>query len=324
MPKHPSAPPVVALLLYPDFSLFHIAVPYMVFSTDLDGRKLFDLRMVQWQKTPNPLAQIKADGGLELLEHADIIIMPGWTDLNEPPTQSLINALNQADQNGKTIVGLCFGTYALAYAGLLNGKRAATHWAGEADFRAKFPHIALDINLLYVEDGNIITSAGTAAAMDCCLAIVRNIYGIKTANKLARLFVSAPHREGGQAQFIEQPLPRKTAHENMNQLLDYLRENLTRPHHIDDLAKQLSMSRSTFTRHFRHATGLSFARWLIEIRLQKGRDLLESTDSSIEEIAEKCGFASSTLFRQQFKNKHQISPTQWRKCFTSEPYSRHV
>lgn len=307
--------PTVALLLYPDFSLFHISVPLMVFSMEIDGQKLFRLKIVSSDETPNPSIHMQSDGGLEILQEADIVIVPGWTDLDQPPSQALMAALNQAYGRQAVIVGLCFGAYVLAHAGLLNGKRAATHWLGEYDFSAKFPNVRLDVNSLYIEEDRLITSAGTAASIDCCLAIVRKIYGIKTANKMARLLVTAPHREGGQAQFIEQPLTRKTANENINQLLDFLRENLSQAHSIDRLAAQLSMSRSTFTRHFRKATGMSPTKWLIEVKLQKGRDLLESTHLSIEEIAEQSGFHSAALFRQQFKQKHRLSPKQWRMGF---------
>lgn len=140
-----------------------------------------------------------------MLEIADIIIVPTWNDFDEKPTAALQMALQQANARGATLVGLCLGTYALAYSGLLDGKRAATHWMGEADFHQRFPQVRLDLNALYVQQGNLMTSAGTAAGLDCCLAIVWEIYGVKTANHLARLFVTPPHREGGQAQFIEQP-----------------------------------------------------------------------------------------------------------------------
>lgn len=153
------------------------------------------------------------------------------------------------------------------------------------------------------------------ASLDCCLAIVRKYYGVKIANTLARLFVTAPHREGGQAQFIEQPIGRKTPDQSINQLLDFLRENLTLPHKIDQLADKLAISRSSFTRHFRKATGMSLTKWLIETKLQIGCDLLESTQLSIEAIAEQVGFNSSTSFREHFKAKYQISPTRWRANF---------
>lgn len=232
------------------------------------------------------------------------------------PSEALKQALIRANQRGTRVVGLCLGAYPLAYAGILDGKQAVTHWLAEQDFSQRFPQVKLDLNALYVQAENVMTSAGTAAGLDCCLAIVREIYGIKTANRLARLFVTSPYREGGQAQFIEQPLPRKTANENINELLDDIRANLQKNYEIDLLAKRLLMSRSAFTRHFRKATGLSFTQWLIETRLQKARELLESTQLPIEQIAEQIGFQSAVSFRQHFIAKHQTTPSAYRKAFS--------
>ncbi|WP_216605113.1 GlxA family transcriptional regulator [Pelistega europaea] len=170
----------------------------------------------------------------------------------------------------------------------------------------------------YVEDQRVMTSAGTAAGLDCCLAVVRSYYGVKIANKLARLLVIPPHREGGQAQFIEQPIARKTTRENINQVLLSMRKDLAKNYTLDTLATRLKMSRSTFIRHFRKATGVSLNQWLIDSRLQQGRDLLESTHMTVEEIAERIGFHSAISFRQHFKRKHQMSPKQWQKQFTSQ------
>lgn len=169
---------------------------------------------------------VQADGGLALFEQADIVVIPAWNAYAERPSGELQAALKQANERGAMIVGLCLGAYALAYSGLLNGKKVATHWAAESDFSERFPQVQLDANALYVQDGNVMTSAGTAAGLDCCLAIVREIYGVQTANHLARFFVTPPHREGGQAQFIEHPEPRKTPDENINELLDDIRKNL--------------------------------------------------------------------------------------------------
>ncbi|WGE78730.1 GlxA family transcriptional regulator [Actinobacillus equuli] len=308
----------VALILYPHFSLFHFAVPQMVFSaTGLANEPLFDLKIVAEQPeiSLSGGSVVQADSDLSLLETADIIIVPAWNDFDEKPTVTLQTALQQANARGAMLVGLCLGTYALAYSGLLDGKRAATHWMSEADFHQRFPQVRLDLNALYVQQGNLMTSAGTAAGLDCCLAIVREIYGVKTANHLAQLFVTPPHREGGQAQFIEQPVPRKTPDENINKLLDGIRKNLQAVYFIDEIANRLSMSRSTFTRHFRKATGQSFAQWLIDTRLQKARDLLESTTLSIEQIAEQIGFQRAVSFRQHFKQRFHVSPNEWRKTF---------
>ncbi|OBX07668.1 AraC family transcriptional regulator [Gallibacterium salpingitidis] len=312
--------PRVALVLYPNFSLFHFTIPFTVFSMELEHNKLFELMIVATEESENSdsskLFNVKADGGLSLLQQADLIVMFGWDDITQAPSKSLQLALQQAYQRGSTIVGLCYGAYPLAYAGLLDGKKATTHWYAEQDFKQRFPQIQLETNAIYIEQERIMTSAGTASGLDCCLAIVRSYYGVKVANQIARILVVSPHREGGQSQFIEQPIARKTANENINQLLEVIRSNLTETYSIDMLAKRLLMSRSTFTRHFRKATGMAYNEWLIEIRLQRARELLESTKLTIEEISQQVGFHSATSFRQHFKQKHQISPKKWQQRFT--------
>lgn len=313
--------PTVAIVLYPQLSAFHFAIPQTVFSVALDGELLFDVKTVaetSFVEDDTRTMMVKSDGGLELISQADIVVLSGWYDLDIAPSRDLQQALLNAYQKGSHLIGLCYGAYPLAYTGILNGKRATTHWLAEQDFSQRFPQVQLDINSIYIEDSRVMTSAGTAAGLDCCLAVVRSYYGVKTANKLARILVVPPHREGGQAQFIEQLVVRKTTRENINQVLLSIREDLTADYTIDLLATRLKMSRSTFIRHFRRATGMSFNQWLIDARLQQGRDLLESTQLTIEEIAERIGFHSATSFRQHFKQKHQISPKKWQKQFTYE------
>ncbi len=308
----------VGLIVYPDFSPFHISVPYMIFSPMLPGELLFELYLIAPDGQANQAERgmsIVPDGGLELVAVMDIVVMPGWHKLDEPPTDNLLKALVQAYQRGACIVGLCYGTYALAYAGLLDGKNACTHWLAEKDFNQRFPKARLDPNALYVEDDQLITSAGTGAGLDCCLYIVRKFYGVKIANRVARIMVVPPHREGGQAQFIEQPMAKSTQEAQINRLLDYLRENLTKTHHIDTLADLANMSRRTFTRRFLKATGMTVVEWLVNEQLQRSRELLETSALSIEQIAAQAGFQTATSFRQHFKQRHTVSPTSWRKTF---------
>lgn len=258
---------------------------------------------------------VQPDGGLELVDAVDIAVVPGWHDLSEAPPPQLAEALTRCHERGAHVVGLCYGTYALAYTGLLDNKRASTHWLAEQDFLQRFPQVNLDTNALYVEDDRLVTSAGTAAGLDCCLFLVREYYGAKTANTLARLMVVPPHREGGQAQFIEQPVAMSTQDAHINRLLDYLREHLTEAHTIDDLATRTAMSRRTFTRHFQKATGMTVMEWLVSERLRRGRELLETTSLSVEAISERIGFHTATSFRQHFKQRHHVSPRDWRRTF---------
>ncbi|NHZ89669.1 helix-turn-helix domain-containing protein [Massilia sp. CCM 8733] len=310
--------PVVALIVYPNFSPFHFAVPYLIFNAALSEGPLFDLKIVS--AGARPLVAERAltmhpDGGLELVDGADIVVVPGWDDLNAPPEPELAAALRRAHARGAHVVGLCYGAYALAYAGLLDGKSASTHWMGEKDFSARFPRVRLDMNALYVEEDKLITSAGTGAGLDCCLYIVRAYYGSKIANKVARTMVIPPHREGGQAQFIEQPMAVSTQDAQVNRLLDYLREHLGASHSIDELAARTSMSRRTFTRHFIKATGMTLVDWLVNERLQRARDLLETTSLPVEKISDLAGFQTPISFRQHFKKRFQVSPRDWRRTF---------
>lgn len=185
----------------------------------------------------------------------------------------------------------------------------------EKDFCIRFPRVKLDMNALYVDEDRLITSAGTGAGLDCCLYVVRAYYGPKVANRVARTMVIPPHREGGQAQFIEQPMAASTQNSQVNQLLDYLRENLAKQHSIDDLAKRTAMSRRTFTRRFHKATGMTLVDWLVNERLQQTRELLETTSMPVERISELAGFQTPLSFRQHFKKRYQVSPRDWRKTF---------
>ena len=263
---------------------------------------------------------LNISAGLEALEQADIIVVPFWEHIDTKPGIELVLSLQAAAERGAEIVGLCLGTYVLAWSGLLDGRRASTHWENEQDFKKRFPDVYLDTNALYVQDGNFITSAGTAAGIDCCLHIVRNHYGSAIANRVARRMVMPPHREGGQAQFIERPVQQSTQDARINKLLDYLRRNISVRHDLDTLARFVSMSRRTLTRQFMKATGLSLGEWLTAERLQRSQELLETTTLSVEKIAEDSGFHSVTNFRQSFKTQFGVSPAEWRKTFSGSSY----
>ena len=310
--------PKIALFIYPDIPIFHFSVPHTIFNLEVDGKQLFEVKTfsidglaIQTEKS----LLLQADGGLDVMDEADLIIIPGWDNIHNKPNETFITALKKAHQKGIKIVGLCYGAYPLAYAGLLNHKQVTTHWAGSAEFKQKFPCVMLDKDALYIEDAGIITSAGTGAALDCCLYLVGKIYGSKIANKISRIMVIPTHREGGQAQFIEPSISHLTYDSEINRLLDYLRKHLSTQHTIDDLAQSLNMTRRTFTRHFKNATGMSVITWLNNERLRYVTELLESTDYTIEKIADVAGFNSTVLLRKLFKKKYSTSPNNWRKNF---------
>lgn len=311
--------PIVAVVTCDHFSPFHCAVPCLIFGDILPGQPLFELKICCGDGNHHSHSAqgftIQAPHGLEVLAEAEIIVIPFWHDPAARPPAALLDALSAAKARGAQLVGLCMGTYVLAYAGLLNGHQAATHWECEQDFCRRFPLVQLNRNALYVDDAGLITSAGTAAGMDCCLYLVRQYHGSAIANKVARRLVIPPHREGGQAQFIEQPVPASTRDTRMNQLLDHLRAHLAEPHSLNSLADHTLMSRRTFTRRFHQATGLSVGEWLLTERLRRSQELLEMSGHSVAHIAELVGFKNATSLRQHFRTRFAISPSEWRRSF---------
>ncbi|AKH65575.1 MULTISPECIES: GlxA family transcriptional regulator [Photorhabdus] len=309
----------VAILVTEGFSTFHFSVPFILFGEILKGKKLFDRRLCAehpgliWSSEGTA---VQAEYGLDAITHADIVIIPFWGHIHERPPEALLNALVCAHNNGSQLVGLCLGTFVLAYAGLLNGRRAATHWEAEKDFQSLFPSVRLDVNVLYAEDGGIVTSAGTAAALDCCLYIIRQRFGTHITNQIARRMIIPPYRDGGQAQYRNPDIPRNTPDNRINMLLDYLAGNLDKPHDIDMLARMTSMSRRTLTRHFHTATGMTIVEWITSERLRRSLELLEATGISVEKVAELSGFQSVITFRQVFRQRMGVSPTEWRKTFS--------
>lgn len=308
----------VAVVITPGFSPFHFSVPCILFGNAMPDPQLFNVEICA-EQPGTVLSDIglsmNVEHGLERLAIADIIIVPFWHNPDERPAQALLDALTNAWQRGAEVVGLCLGTYVLAYAGLLDHHRAATHWEYECDFSARFPAVHLDSNSLYTCDERLITSAGTAAGIDCCLNIIRQHYGAAVANRVARRMVVPPYREGGQAQFIARPLPENTRDAKVNALMDHLRRNLDQPHDLDSLARVVNMSRRTLTRHFLKATGTTLGEWLNAERLQRSQELLETSDNSIESVAAMAGFPSPISFRQSFKARFGVSPSEWRRTF---------
>ena len=314
-----SSVPIVAVVAYERISAFHLAVPGLVFGEAARvGERGYSVRVCSAEAGPLMTSagySVSTAYGLEALADAALIVVPSWRDAAECPPAPLLAALRAANARGAQIVGLCLGAYVLAAAGLLNGRRATTHWAYAADFAARFPAVSVDADVLYVEDGNLVTSAGTAAGIDCCLHLVRQHYGAQTANRVARHLVTPPHRQGGQAQYIEQALPVSASSSRLATLIDWVRANPALPHTLDSLAKRAAMSRRSLTRHFRELTGLSVGGWLLGERLALAQRLLESSEQAIDAVAEASGFGSSASLRALFKHQFGVSPSDWRRTF---------
>ncbi|QIW15735.1 AraC family transcriptional regulator [Pasteurellaceae bacterium RH1A] len=306
----------IVLYAYPQFNHIVFSIPHSLFKAELDGFPLFELKIAS-ETGENQVSDlgtiVPVDGDLSLFDWAEMIVIAGWA--GGMPSSDFMEKLQTAYQRGAKLVGLCYGAYGLAYAGLLDGKQTATHWLAEQDFAARFPKARLDTNSLYITDGQITTSAGAMAGLDCCLHLIREIKGANVANRLARILVSAPHRTGGQAQFIQMQVPKNTPDERINRLLDYLQTHLDQAHSLADLADRSQMSRRTFSRHFHKATGMNLVEWLTVARLNRSQELLENSGLTIEQIAYQVGFGTVTHFRERFKARFKVSPSEWRGSF---------
>jgi AraC family transcriptional regulator, transcriptional activator FtrA len=239
----------------------------------------------------------------------------GVADVDREPTEELLDALRTAHARGARIVSICTGTFALAAAGLLQGRRATTHWAHVDTLRQRYPEIDVDPRPLYIDDGSVVTGAGSAAGLDACLHIVRTDFGAQIANAVARRLVTHPHRDGGQAQFIEAPVATKPDDDRVGASMSWALENLDRAITVPALATKAHMSRRSFIRHFTRCTGTSPMRWLISQRINASLPLLETTAAPIEEIATAVGFDTATTFRHHFNALMQTSPSTYRKVF---------
>jgi transcriptional regulator GlxA family with amidase domain len=309
---------LVAVVAYDRISAFHLSVPCMVLGESLPGGGPFEV--VVCAAEPGTLRTRTGFGltdlaPLSMLKKADAIVVPAWRDVDEPAPGRLLKALREAHARGAQIVGLCLGAHVVAEAGLLDGRRATTHWEYADSFAQRYPSVDVDANVLYVEDGAVLTSAGTAAGIDACLHLLRKRLGATVANRVARRLVVPPHREGGQAQFIEQPLPRTAGGARLARLIDGVRKRLDEPHTLDSLADEVTMSRRSFTRHFKALTGTTVQSWLLAERLAFSQLLLEKTDQPVESISDMAGFGSVVSLRHHFRRAFGVAPTTWRRNF---------
>ncbi|MCF2515767.1 transcriptional regulator FtrA [Sphingomonas sp. G124] len=264
--------------------------------------------------------KLAVDGGLELLSDVGTIIVPGWRGAEAVVPKSLVTALCAAHAAGARLVSICSGVFVLAATGLLDGRRATTHWRYTDALARQYPEINIEPDVLYVDEGDVLTSAGSAAGIDLCLHIVRNDHGPEVANLIARRLIVPAHRSGGQAQYIEMPVPPEHEAGRIGLVLDQMRSALSESHSVARLSKLAGMSNRTFLRRFEAATGMTPSRWLIQERVRRARELLEVTRLPVETIAVDCGFGTTATMRHHFRRCLSTRPIDYRSQFSrSEP-----
>ena len=310
----------IAILIYDHVNPFELAVATEIFG--LDRPELG----VEWYQTfvcavePGPILTrsgftIFTPYDLTYIAQANTIIVPSTTPGDIAVSDQLLEALREAYQRGTRIVSFCAGAFVLAAAGLLNGRRATTHWLWSSQLAQQYPLIQVDPSVLYVDDGQILTSAGTAASIDLALHIVRKDYGAEIASAVARRMVVPPLREGGQAQYIQSSIPDLLEPSSFSAILQWMGTHLDEELTIERLASEMKMSQRTFARRFQEATGTTPHRWLSQQRIVQAQRLLERTDESIERIASRCGFSSAAMLRIHFQHIVRISPQLYRRSF---------
>lgn len=250
---------------------------------------------------------------LDVIGDAGTVIVPGIENVDIPVPDRVIAELRAAARRGARIASICSGAFVLAAAGLLDGRRATTHWRAAPVLAARYPYVSVDPNVLFVDQGQILTSAGATAGFDLCLHMLRTDHGAAVANESARLAVMPPERNGGQAQFIDRPPP--SSSENLAPLLLWLEANLHRSLTLDEMARQAVMAPRTFSRHFRQQTGTTALQWLMVARVRRAQSLLETSDLSVEQVATLSGFESAPNFRDRFRHTVGVSPSAYRRAF---------
>ncbi|HVT58291.1 MAG TPA: transcriptional regulator FtrA [Thermoanaerobaculia bacterium] len=258
--------------------------------------------------------RVSARSGLGALRTAGTVVIPGWRDPDELPPAALLDAVRRAHRRGARLMSICSGVFVLAAAGLLDGKRATTHWRYLDKLRARYPEIQIEPDVLYVDEGDILTSAGSAAGIDLCLHLIRRDYGADIANQVARRMVVPPHRDGGQAQYVSEPI-RPAAAAGLAPVMDWAVGRLHSSLTVDELARRAKMSLRTFARRFVHETGTTPHRWLTRQRLIAAQRRLETTHDDIDRVAEAAGFDTPETLRYHFRRAFGTTPTAYRKRF---------
>jgi transcriptional regulator GlxA family with amidase domain len=309
----------IAVVVMEDVALFEFGVLAEVFGIDRtdDGVPPFDFRVCSTRpgepmRTSSHSAVI-APYGLDQLEDADLVAVPATTIREEYP-EEILDALRAAADRGAILLTVCSGAFVLGAAGILKGRRCTTHWRYATNFRTRFPDAQIDPDVLFVDDGNVITSAGTAAGIDACLHLVRRELGSAVATRIARRMVVPPQRDGGQRQYVDLPVPESSG-DSLQGVLDWMLDNLTDDHTVPELAARATMSDRTFARRFVAETGTTPLKWITQQRVLHARSLLEQTGLGVEQIAAECGFGTAALLRHHFRRVVGVAPQDYRRTF---------
>ncbi|WP_334141141.1 transcriptional regulator FtrA [Atlantibacter hermannii] len=319
--KNPPPNPLVVALAYDGLCTFEFGVAVEIFGLARpelgpDWYRFAVAAVDEGELRATGGVRVMADGDMSLIAQAGTVIVPGWRGADTPVPDALCEQLREAHRRGCRILSICSGVFVLAAAGLLEGCRATTHWRYLETLQQRYPDVKVVPDVLYVDEGTVLTSAGSAAGIDLCLHLVRRDFGQEATNSVARRLVVQPHRDGGQTQNIVRPVPVARESKRLGLLFDYLHQQLADNHTVASLASRAGMSPRTFLRRFQDATGTTPARWLLNERLMRARGMLEKTRLSLDSIAIQVGFGSSSTLRYHFQQHFSVSPAAYRKSFT--------
>lgn len=310
----------IAVHAFDGMTMFHLATPLLVFGEVSRLGLASGWRTRVWTQDGRGIRT--AEGllvddvaGPEVVPGADILVLPSWPADLPPAGDELVDVVGRAHAGGSTVVGLCLGAFPISDSALLDGRGAVTHWAAAPQLQQRRAAVQVDASALYLDHGDVLTSAGTASGLDACLHVVRTRLGSAAATTLARHLVVAPHRDGDQAQFVQRPVPDPGDGGRIGATMEWALANLDRDLSVDQLAGHARMSGRNFTRRFTEAVGTTPARWILTQRLEEVRRLLETTTWSIERIARACGFGSAVTLRQNFAAAYATTPTSYRQRF---------
>jgi transcriptional regulator GlxA family with amidase domain len=315
----------IAVVAMPPVTAFDIAIPSMIFgSVSINGEPGYDVRVCTLH--PGTITTSDAVGlvvrwSLRILKGADTVIVTG-AGSRDSLDPAVLSALRRAHKSSKRVASICTGAFALAQSGILDGRSATTYWLYSEEFRRRFAGVDVRPDVLFVEDGNVVTSAGAAAGIDLCLHLVTKDYGAAVANDVARLAVVSPARAGGQAQFIQRPVvPDMKA--SLSATREWARKNLEKRLSLSDLAARSHLSERTLTRRFREETGISPLQWLLQQRIDRARELLETTTLPMDRVAQHSGLGNADSLRQHFSRRLSISPGAYRAAFRRDRLRSH-